>query len=193
MSCTYYRWSGGSFFGDYWCDKKDARVDSDTYYKYCRDYDYRDCPIFKHQDSSSGCFITTVLCQILGLQDNHETLNILRNFRDNILQQDKQYEEILKIYDAIGPLVADALTKDKEKEQLALDLYQKSLLPIVEEIKNNNYKRATKHYLYMTLSLVSEYNLRNTYNSLREIDFGFVTFNQTKAGHGRVLSPKETK
>ena len=40
MSCTYYRWNGGSFFGDYWCDKQDARVDSDTYYKYCRNYDY---------------------------------------------------------------------------------------------------------------------------------------------------------
>lgn len=193
MSCTYYRWEGGSFFGDYWCDKKDCRVDSDTYSKYCRDYNYDECPIYKRSESSGGCFITTVLCQILGLPDNHEVLNTLRAFRDNILQKDKQYEEILKIYDAIGPMVADAIMQDKNKEQLAFDLYKSSLLPIVEEIKANNYERATKHYLYMTLALVSEYGLRQTYNCLKEVDFGFTNFEQTKAGHGyrRVLLPKD--
>lgn len=190
MSCSYYSWKGGSFFGDYWCNKKDARVDSDTYYKYCRNWDYGDCPIYKHEESSPPCFITTVLCQILGLPDDHETLNALRNFRDNILQKDKQYEEILKIYDVIGPLVADSIRKDANREKLALDLYKLSLLPIVEEIKKQNYTRAIKHYLYMTLSLVSEYNLRNTYNCLQAKNFGIKDFDQSTAGHGytRTLS-----
>ena len=44
----------------------------------------------------------------------------------------------------------------------------------------------------MTLYLMSEYNLRNTYNALRDVDFGFTNFNQTTAGHGRVLCKNET-
>jgi len=188
MSCTYYRWEGGSFFGDYWCDKKDCRVDEDTYRKYCRDWNYSECPIYRRSESSPNCFITTVTCEILGFPDNHETLNTLRAFRDNVLQKDEQYAEILKVYDAIGPMVAYSLKRDKDSEKIAFDLYNSSILPIVESIKNNNYDRAVKHYLYMTLFLVSEYNLRNTYNALKEVNFGFVNFNLVKAGHGRVLS-----
>ena len=187
MSCTYYRWNGG-IFGDYWCEKKDERVDSDTYYKYCRNYDYRDCPIYKHTESSGPCFITTMLCNILELPDNHETLNVLRNFRDNILQKEESYKEILMVYDAIGPIVADAIYNDTNREKIAKDLYEISLKPIIEEVKNKNYERAIKHYLYMTLYLVSDYNLRNTYNALKEVDFGFINFNQKTAGHGRKLS-----
>lgn len=193
MSCTYYRWNGG-IFGDYWCDKKDCRVDSDTYYKNCRDFNYDECPIYRHSESSGPCFITTVLCEILGLPDNHETLNTLRAFRDNILQKDKQYEEILKIYDIIGPMLAYRLKIDKNKEQLASELYNLSLLPIIEEIKNKNYAKAIKHYIYMTLSLISSYNLRTTYNSLKDIGFECSNFNQKTAGHGYIkrLIPTET-
>lgn len=36
MSCTFYSFKGGLFGGDYWCDKKDCRVDNDTYRRYCR-------------------------------------------------------------------------------------------------------------------------------------------------------------
>ena len=187
MSCTYYRWKGG-MFGDYWCDKKDARVDDDHYRRYCRDYNYDECPIYKHTESSGGCFITTVLCNILGLPDNHETLTTLRNFRDNVLKKDKSYKEILMIYDGIGPYVAEALSNDSNREEKAKELYESSLKPIIEEVKNKKYDRAVDHYLYMTLYLISEYNLRNTYNALKDVDFGFTNFNQTTAGHGRKLA-----
>lgn len=98
------------FGGDYTCiiegsswDKRKA-LDSDHYRRYCRsDYDFKDCPIYKsHYGSSGSCFITTVLCNVLGLSDNHETLNTLRNFRDNILQKDGCYKEILQVYDSIS-------------------------------------------------------------------------------------------
>lgn len=196
MSCKHYEFQSSLFGGDYTCIIKgkswDERktLDSGHYIRYCRsDYDFRDCPIYiSHYASSGPCFITTMACEILGLPDNHEVLNTLRAFRDNVLQKNKKYTEILKVYDAIGPMVADSIRNDENREQIALDLYKSSLLPIVEEIKNNNHTRAIKHYLYMTLFLVSEYNLRNTYNALKEVDFGFANFDQAKAGHGRKLA-----
>ena len=194
MNCPYYKFESGFFFGgDYMCtikEPKGEKRNDDHYYRYCRgEYNYRDCTYYKSvHGSSGGCFITTVLCNILGLPDNHETLNTLRSFRDNVLKKDKSYKEILMIYDGIGPYVADKLINDEKKHEKAKELYELSLKPIIEEVKNKNYNRAVKHYLYMTLYLISEYNLRDTYNALKDIDFGFMNFNQDKAGHGRKLS-----
>ena len=193
MSCPYYKFENRFFGGDYTCikDPNETKVmPSDHYYRYCRDYSYDECPIYKHSVSSGPCFITTVLCDILGLDDNDVILNTLRGFRDNVLQKDEKCAEILKVYDVIGPLVVDAIMRDENKKKVALDLYKSSLLPIVEEINNNNYNRAIKHYMYMTLFLVSDYNLRNTYNSLKDNDFGISDFNQAIAGHGRVRQVK---
>lgn len=197
MSCPYYKFeSSGWFGGDYTCIKdpnNKKKIDEDHYRRYCRDWSYRDCSIYKYESSSGGCFITTVLCNVLGLPDNHETLNTLRSFRDNVLKKDKSYKEILMIYDGIGPYVAEALFNDENRKEKALELYENSIKPIIEEVKNKKYDRAIKHYLYMTLYLISEYNLRNTYNALRDVDFGFTNFNQTTAGHGRKLARGTSK
>lgn len=43
MSCPYYY-----FDHDYCCRKTGERVNEDIYYKYCKRYDYDDCPIYKY-------------------------------------------------------------------------------------------------------------------------------------------------
>ena len=58
MSCPFYKFeSGGWFGGEYYCIKQKKAVDSDIYYKYCRNYDYNDCPIYKHDSSGSSCYL----------------------------------------------------------------------------------------------------------------------------------------
>lgn len=182
MSCTYYKWNGG-IFGDYWCTKNDCRVDSDTYYKYCRDYNYDECPIYKKSESS-GCFITTVACQILGLDDKAPLLNNFRNFRDNILQKDKKYEETLKEYDVIGPKIACCLMHDNDRQEMAQGLYQNILLPVNELINQQEYDKAVEAYYIMTLSLVNYYGLKHEYNDAKDNNYGYKEFNQQTAGHG---------
>ncbi len=43
MSCPFYTWNS-----DYYCIKKKERCPDEIYYKYCRNYDYTDCPIYKY-------------------------------------------------------------------------------------------------------------------------------------------------
>ena len=183
MSCTYYRWNGGSFSGDYWCDKKDARVDSDTYRRYCRDYNYDECPIYKHQESS-GCFITTVTCELLGYPDSHPVLNTLRGFRNNILQEDEKYEEILKFYDIIGPMIANYLRKEQSKE-LATIIYEHYIEPISKLIEVGDYDSAIMKYQTLTLWLVAYCSLYREYISLKDIDYSKFIRNKNNRGHGR--------
>jgi hypothetical protein len=183
MSCPYYEYKSGLLFGDYWCIKKDESVDSDIYYKYCRNYDYSYCPIYKQQ-ASSGCFVTTIACQILGLTDDNFVLNNLRNFRDNILQVDEKYYDILKEYDVIGPKIVDAILNDKDKKQMALGLYQYSLLPINDLISKREYDKAVETYYLTTLMLINYYGLKHEYNHIRDNDYYYEEFKAKEAGHG---------
>lgn len=42
MSCPYYKYDHG-----YACTKSEKNVNEDIYWKYCRGYDYRECPWYK--------------------------------------------------------------------------------------------------------------------------------------------------
>ena len=45
-----------------------------------------DCAVKSSTNSSGGCFITTVTCEILDKKDDDVVMNGLRKFRDEVLQ-----------------------------------------------------------------------------------------------------------
>jgi len=182
MSCQYYKWNGG-IFGDYWCIKNDKRVPSDHYYKYCRDYSYSDCPIYK-QSQSSGCFLTTIVHKILGKEDNDKVLENFRGFRDNVLQQNEKYYDVLKEYDIIGPMLVDCIENDCDKEKMACGVYRNILLPLNEKINNKEYNHAVNMYHCMTMTLISYYGLDSEYENIRNNGYNYPSFNPKTAGHG---------
>lgn len=186
MSCTYYSWKSGTLFGDYWCDKKDCRVDNKTYNQYCKGYNYNNCPIYK-KSNSSGCFITTVVCQILGKSDDDKALNNLRNFRDNILSKNEEYFSILKDYDNIGPILVDYLEDDKDKEKMAQVLYVNVIELISKQIENREYKKAIYNYECMILSLISHYELKHLFNKNKSFNYDYQKdeFIPEYSGHGK--------
>lgn len=190
MSCEFYKFDGGFFGGDYYCIKQEKAVSTDTYNKYCRDYNYRECSIFKHTESS-GCFLTTIVCQILGKKDNDEILANFRIFRDNILQPNQKYHDILKEYDVIGPMLVDCISNDNDKEKLATCLYNNVMGKINTQIKQKQYDEAVESYYIMTLSLINYYGLKHEYNQIKDNNYEYTDFDPKTAGHG--LRLKRTK
>lgn len=187
MSCPFYEFRSTLFGGDYYCIKKEEYMNSDIYYKYCRDYSYSDCPIYKHQ-TSSGCFITTVVCDILGKSDNYELLNRFRYFRDNTLQKDVKYSELLKIYDTVGQFVADDIYNDEDRYNNAKCIYEYGIKPIDKLIEQKKYDEACERYYVMTLGLVNYYGLKHAYNRFSDDNFGYDQgeFDIKNSGHGKV-------
>ena len=51
MSCAYYTFRNN----DYYCLKKGDYVNSDVYQRYCKNYSYDECPIYKDNPNSGGC------------------------------------------------------------------------------------------------------------------------------------------
>ncbi len=186
MSCSYYKFSSSLFGGDYWCAKNDCRVDEETYRKYCRDYNYSSCPIFRKVDSS-GCFITTIVCDILKKPDDDKIMKNLRYFRDNVLSQNSNNDDILKVYDNIGPVIADKLIKDNDRTKMADGLYNNALVLISEQIEKKDYTKAINNYMVMTLMLINYYGLKSAYakSSDKNYDYGDGEFDRKVAGHGK--------
>jgi len=132
--------------------------------------------------NSSGCFITTIICDILGMDDNCTVLNTLRNFRDNILQKDEKYKEVLYEYDAVGPIISSYLEEDyvdKEDKDLPNAMLDYFILPTVEFINNKKYDEAFNKYSKMVKSLREYYCI---YDIEKREDYDY-----TKGGHGKVL------
>lgn len=152
MSCSYYTFRQG----DYYCTKKGDYVNSDIYYKYCRNYDYRDCPIYKG-DSSGGCYLTSACMYAKELPDNCYELEVLRNYRDTWLKNEKEGSCLICRYYEIAPKIVSAINETVNSKDIYERLYETMIKPCVKFIEEGKNKEALELYRDMTLQLEKEY------------------------------------
>ncbi len=134
--------------------------------------------------SGSGCYITTMVCDVLGYNDHCSTLETLRDFRSSVLQRDEQYKDLLYEYDTVGPEISNNLKK--EEVSFVLKLYDNFLVPIVSCIRNNKNEEAISKYVTMTKSLEECYGIEYKEKAP-------TTYDYQKGGHGAVHKKKTYK
>lgn len=154
-NCPESSWDGKE--DSYWCS---------FHRKYVGEYGscYRHPDNFYDDDETkeandSVCYITTASCSILGMKDNNEYLNTLRNFRNNVMKKDSKYHKMLVLYDIVGPKISMSLFYDNDKKEIANGIMNK-VKSSVESIKNNNYDEAVKKYYDMTKGLADYYGIQ---------------------------------
>lgn len=167
----------------YYCKKKYEYVDpSDSkcwYYESAYEMnDNRDYYDIKKIDRPD-CYLTTIICDILGFADDCEILTIIRSFRNNVLQKDLHYLGILIEYDTIGPKISECLKNDEDALWIAKELLKHFIQPIIVLINNKNYDAAAVMYQNMTSMLKENYGIENSIMDIPDYD-------QSKGGHGRV-------
>lgn len=185
--CKHFVDRGGWFSSNYKCNVsgKEENIPN-TYFDCCKNEGYK-CPWYENAyGTGGGCFISTVTCDILNKKDDNEVINKLRNFRDEVLQNDEKYEEVLKSYDVIGPFIANKLLEDQDKEKIAETVYDHVLTPISKLVENKEYSKAVEAYYQMTLMFVNYYGMKKPYNYIADRDYGYKKgqFNPKTAGHG---------
>lgn len=127
---------------------------------------------------SSNCYLTTILCHRLGLEDNCEELETLRNFRKKVLQKDEQFKSLLYEYDAVGPVISKKL--EKEDMIIVRGLYLSYIKPAVSLLKEGNQKEAIERYTEMTKLLKSFYQIEVDKKIPEDYDY-------SHGGHGRFV------
>lgn len=151
MSCPYY-W----YDNHYACRKSGKDVNEDIYYKYCRDYDYDDCPIYKGQDSS-GCFLTSACVEAKGLPDDCYELMVLRRFRDEWLcNQPGGNEEIAEYYH-MAPSIVEEIKSRPNYMDVFIDIYDELVCRCVAFIDSGKNAEAHELYRSYVLKLKKEY------------------------------------
>lgn len=141
------------------------------------------CSHQKPRESSSSCYITTIICKVLGFQDDCKILNDLRSFRDNIMQKSIEYKDILQEYDTIGPDIAYFIEKEYEEtkdREPWIQFYNHYLVTTSNLIRSQEYNQAVSCYKNMVLSLKEYFGINN--EDKKEV----TDYDYTQGGHGIV-------
>ena len=148
MSCSYYTFRSN----DYYCTKKGGYVNEDVYRRYCRDYSYSDCPIYKNEESS-GCYLTSACVFARGLPDNCYELTTLRNYRDTWLARTEGGRQVIQMYYRIAPCIVSAINDSDRRKETYEMIYEKMVRPCVELIEQGQMQETLELYQSMTLQL----------------------------------------
>lgn len=140
MSCPYYHWNN-----HYACRKTGRDVNEDTYYKYCRDYDYDDCPIYKGNDTS-GCFLTSACTEARGLPDDCHELTVLRTFRDGYMRTTETGAADICHYYHSAPAIVEKIRRSGNATEIFAAIYQELVLPCVKLIEEGQNSEAYALY-----------------------------------------------
>ena len=152
MSCSYYTFRSGS----YYCMKKSDYINDDVYYKYCRGYDYSDCPIYK-DEPASGCYLTSACVLAKGLPDDCYELATLRKYRDSWLSEQPECKSIIAKYYEIAPKIVAAIDKLENHKVIYEAIYEKMIAPCIALIEAGKMQETLALYRDMTLQLEEEY------------------------------------
>ena len=151
MACSYYTFRQG----DYYCQKNQKYVNEDVYYKYCRNWDYRDCPIYKGNDSGS-CYLTSACTYAKGLADDCYELETLRKYRDTWLRKTEEGEKLVRKYYEIAPKIVSAINERTDSKAVYEMIYNRMVKPCVELIEQNKMEETLALYQRMTLELLED-------------------------------------
>jgi len=166
--CTYYDFQGDNYKG--YC----------SWYR-CYYYPGDSCSHQNPREQSSGCYITTIICDKLGFSDDCGVLNSLRGFRDNIMQQNCKYCKILFEYDVIGPKIAGMIKEDKNSDQeLWISFYNFYLSQTANFILNQQYDDAVSRYTEMVNSLKEYYGISENIVEIAK------SYDMSQGGHGKL-------
>lgn len=187
IKCGYMHKRRNGWSDEYYCTKVEHTVSYSQYIDKCCSYSYDECDNYKYDKPSSGCFITTIVCDTLGMADNNMYLTLLRKFRKDYLQKRLDGIKVLEEYDTIGPIIAHCINNDENKKEVAQCVFVNSIIPVINDICEGKNASAIMKYTSMTKELIHKYDLDTLSLSIPGVSV--YDYNQDKSmmGHGRLV------
>lgn len=154
MSCSYYQFRQN----DYYCNKKGDYVNSDVYQRYCKGYNYSDCPIYKNE-ADGGCYITSACVAALGCSDDSEELQLLRKFRDSYMNTTDDLRNDVSEYYKVAPEIVERINSQRNFYQIYMEIYEKMIAPCIKALKRSEYTETYRIYKKGFLDLKKRFYL----------------------------------
>ena len=150
IKCRHMETGKNGWRDVYMCDIANRDIGRDKFNDVCCSLWYDDCSTYK---AYHGCYITTAVCNALGLREHNVFLKTIRSLRNKLEQNPNMFRQ-LEIYDIVGPMIANAINGD---EKIAAELLNLSISPVCMDIINGNYNGALLKYTCMTKGLINKY------------------------------------
>lgn len=172
-SCDYYDYEG---------------PDTKGYCEYYKSYYYPTDYCSHEKNGPSGCYVTTIVHNILKLDDNCIELETLRNLRKD-MQQDVRCAGLLYEYDTVGPQIAEDIEQEfivnnEEEKEKSLELYTLIFNFYIQKTarlyRENKYDEAIIHYKEMFNSLKDRFGYKELPYIIPE------DYNYSTGGHGYI-------
>ena len=109
------------------------------------------------QKKSSGCFITTAVCQCFGKSDDCYELTMFRRFRDDWLMQQPDGKALIAEYYATAPAIVSCIDGREHPADIYQQIWQRYLSPCLKHLEQGEYKACKERYIAMVCTLKAKY------------------------------------
>ena len=158
--CAYMEKRSG-FFSNYNECLKHGNKSTKPTNQACKDFVPKNNPHAYHRSGIFGYHIATLICNLLGKDKNDEIYLSIKALRDDFLEKDEIYSDLLKEYDLIGPLICCHILLETNKKDIAFNLYNTFLKSAAQFWNNGEPENALLTYLTMYESLKEKYHLND--------------------------------
>lgn len=107
-------------------------------------------------EAGGGCYVTSAVCETLGLPDDCHTLRTLRTFRDTYLLRSNVGRAFVAEYYATAPRLCAKIHARSDAARYFGRLYDSFILPALLEIERGAKDRAFKIYRRMIYTIIEE-------------------------------------
>ena len=94
-----------------------------------------------------GCYITTATMKNIGLDDNCKELNMLRVYRDKLVEEDPEFRNIVLEYYKTAPKIVRKISESPDKDEILNKIYSDMVLPVIDLLQNNKIEEAKEKYI----------------------------------------------
>jgi len=108
-------------------------------------------------NSGGGCYITTACVEYAGLADDCYELEVLRHYRDILVNEDEEFRKSVLVYYRKAPVIVQKIMEDNNKNSILDFLYNELVKKTINLLESGNVEAAKKHYLSIFYKLEEKY------------------------------------
>lgn len=112
-------------------------------------------------------YITTASIVILNKKPTDPVFESIGFLRDEYLEKNEKYADLLSMYDYIGPQIAKKMDEDKNRVETATKVYS-ILTRISKLVSKEEIDKATDYYSQMVGVLINKYDLGEFYEETND-------------------------
>lgn len=114
---------------------------------------------WSNSSGGGGCYITTAAVNYFGLEDNCDELNMLRMYRDKLVEEDPKFRKVVLEYYKTAPQIVEKISNSPDKDAIFNNIYTNMVLPVLELLKDGKINDAKDYYISAYNNLKSNYIL----------------------------------